>query len=739
MKQKDQMRIAPKTLKGSLLLAVASLVVISSLLVAILASQRYAEALGSSLKARAENQAHSLSLHIANSILINDLVGLHKALNNHRRSNPVVEYIFVVRQGQLLAHTFDKGFPRELLKVNSPSPQNGFSLVQVESESGHKNLLDIAWPIFEGKAGTLRMGFKRDVLLAEMHRLWLEVGLVTLIILLPAVAGGLLFMRRITRPMESLVEATRNMAKGFLDVRVDVRGKDEFASLAESFNTMAARLEDNTRRLQHQAENLEQMHSQLSTAYEVIHSVSAQTQLDSAARCLVGKLGEILTCEQMVLLLYSQDRSRLYRLSGSGSEIIQDQKLLRDVESTLSALPPLSMHKSRDLFRLPLVDETFAESFSQTVIPLDSHKNLFGALVVACPGDCGCDFTEVDLVALIIAHTADSIFRAAAQEEEMLDLRSRLEGNPVYGNIVGRDPEMQKIFNLIDEVAPTTASVLIYGESGTGKELVARAIHEKSPRKDKPFVIIDCTAFPSTLIERELFGHEKGAFTGADAARPGRFEKAEGGTVFLDEISEIPPEAQVKLLRVLQTQKFERLGGSRTISVNMRIIAATNKDLLEEVRAGRFREDLYYRLEVVPIQLPPLRSRGNDITLLARHFAARFSAREGKQIRDISPHAMRLLLRYPWPGNIRELENVMEQSTIMARGDSLKPSDLPDKLHEQWKNPTNEKTMRSHERDLLLQKLEECAWNKKLTAEKLGIGRSTLYSKMKKFKIDQEA
>ncbi|MCF8105548.1 MAG: sigma 54-interacting transcriptional regulator [Desulfohalobiaceae bacterium] len=733
------MRIAPKTLKGSLLLAVASLVVISSLLVAILASQRYAEALGSSLKAQAENQAHSLSLHIANSILINDLVGLHKALNNHRRSNPVVAYIFVVRQGQLLAHTFDKGFPQDLLKVNSVSPQNGFSLKLVESENGDKNLLDIAWPIFEGKAGTLRMGFKRDVLLAEMHRLWLEVGLVTLIILLPAVAGGLLFMRRITRPMDSLLEATQAMGKDLPAVRVRVQGRDEFASLAESFNHMAARLEDNTRRLQQQAESLEHMHNQLSKAYEVIHSVSAQTQLDSVARCLVGKLGEILTCERMVLLLYSQDRSRLFRLSGSGSEIIQDQKLLSDLETTLSALPALSLHKSTDLFHPPLVDETFAESFSQTVIPLDSHNNLFGALVVACPGDCGCDFQEVDLVALIIAHTADSIFRAAAQEEEMLDLRSRLEGNPVYGNIVGRDPEMQKIFNLIDEVAPTSASVLIYGESGTGKELVARAIHDKSLRKDKPFVIIDCTAFPSTLIESELFGHEKGAFTGAEAAKPGRFEKAEGGTVFLDEISEIPPEVQVKLLRVLQTQKFERLGGSRTISVNMRIIAATNKDLLEEVRAGRFREDLYYRLEVVPIQLPPLRSRGNDVALLARHFVARFSARERRQIRDISPQAMRLLLRYPWPGNIRELENVMEQSTIMARDNCLKPADLPDKLHEQWKNPTNEKTMRSYERDLLLQKLEECAWNKKLTAEKLGIGRSTLYSKMKKFKIDQES
>ncbi len=730
------MRIAPKTLKGSLLLAVASLVVISSLLVAILASQRYAEALGSSLKARAENQAHSLSLHIANSILINDLVGLHKALNNHRRSNPVVEYIFVVRQDEVLAHTFNQGLPQGLLKANSPSSGDEFGLKRVKSKKGDRTLLDLAWPIFEGKAGILRMGFKREVLLADMHRLWLEIGLATLAILLPAVAGGLLFMRRITRPMESLVEATRNMAKGSLDVRVDVRGKDEFASLAESFNTMAARLEDNTRRLQHQAENLEQMHSQLSTAYEVIRNVSAQTRLDLIAHYLLGKLQEIVPCEELVLLLSSPDRDRLFRLTKKGCDIIRDQGLLREVESVLKDLPALKICRTR-LFEHPLVDGAFTEPSSQAVVPLDTQQHHFGALVVACPGDCGCDFTQVDLVALIIAHTAESIYRAAAQEEEMLDLRSRLEGNPVFGNIVGRAHEMQKIFNLIDEVSPTSASVLIYGESGTGKELVARAIHDRSPRREKPFVIIDCSAYPTTLIESELFGYEKGAFTGAEESRPGRFEQAHGGTVFLDEIGEISQAAQVKLLRVLQTQKLERLGGRKTISVDMRIIAATNKDLQEEVRAGRFREDLYYRLEVVPIQLPPLRSRGNDVALLARHFLSVFSAREDKHIQDISPQAMRLLLRYPWPGNVRELENVMEQSTIMARGDMIDPRDLPDKISGEPSIPTSpENKMQIHERDLLLRVLEECSWNKKRAAEQLGIGRSTLYSKLKKYKLE---
>jgi two-component system response regulator HydG len=297
---------------------------------------------------------------------------------------------------------------------------------------------------------------------------------------------------------------------------------------------------------------------------------------------------------------------------------------------------------------------------------------------------------------------------------------------------------MQKVFNLIDEVAPTGATVLISGESGTGKELVARAIHDKSPRKDKPFVVIDCSAFPSTLIESELFGHTKGAFTGATNAKAGRFEQADGGTVFLDEIGEVPLELQVKLLRVLQTQRFERLGGRQTIEVDMRIIAATNKDLLEEVRAGRFREDLYYRLEVIPIHLPPLRSRGNDVALLARHLLSLFAARMEKQIQDISSQAMRLILRYPWPGNVRELENVMEQAVIMARGDRLLPGDLPDKLLEPSPKTTPEKDMWSHERDLLVQTLDECGWNKKLAAEKLGIGRSTLYSKLKRYNLQQQ-
>jgi len=714
---------------------VASWIIVSCFLVAFLASQRYADALGSELRSRARNQAHSLSLQVADLVLINDLVGLQKALANHVQAHEAVEYAFVLHSGEVLAHTFEEAIPRDLISANEVSGDDAASMRRVVSATGEKDFLDIAQPVFQGKAGTLRMGMRREALLAQMHQLWLEIGLMTLAILLPAVAGGVFFMRRTFRPLESLVKATRAMERGDLNTRVPVQGREEFASLAESFNAMAARLEEYTTRLRDQAESMEQMHSQLSAAYEVIRTVSAKTRLNAVARYLLGRLEELAPCQDMVLLLSSPDRKKLLRLTVEGAEILRDQELLSEVEDALKDLAPQVLHRST-YFGPPLVGPFQGTEPEQALLPLGHGDNSLGVLVISCPGNCACDFRHIDLISLIVAHSADSIFRAAAQEEEMLDLRTRLEGTPVYGGIVGKDPAMQKVFRLLEEVAPTSASVLIYGESGTGKELVARTIHEMSPRRDHPFVVIDCSAFPETLIESELFGYEKGAFTGAEAPKPGRFEQAHKGTIFLDEIGDIPLSVQVKLLRVLQSQRFERLGGQRTISVDMRIVAATNKDLLQEVRAGRFREDLYYRLEVVPIHLPPLRHRGNDVALLASHFAALFAAKQDRPGLEISAQAMRLLLGYPWPGNVRELENVIEQATIMARGDRIHPADLPEKIiQDHQREGSRTQSMQTHERDLLLQTLEACSWNKKRAAEKLGIGRSTLYSKLKRHGI----
>ena len=332
---------------------------------------------------------------------------------------------------------------------------------------------------------------------------------------------------------------------------------------------------------------------------------------------------------------------------------------------------------------------------------------------------------------------AGVIKRAILQEEEILDLQNRLESNAEFGGIVGKDPKMQVIYRLIEDIAPTDATVLIEGESGTGKELVARAIHELSPRKDGPFVVINCSAYPATLLESELFGHEKGAFTGAIRQKLGRFEQADGGTVFLDEIGEVPLSAQIKLLRVLQSWKFERLGGEQTLAVNVRILAATNRNLLQEVKRGQFREDLYYRLNVIPMHLPPLRERSNDIPLLARHFLRRFAKEQGKEVRSISPEVMRMLLDYFWPGNVRELENSIEHATVLAKGSRIQASDLPIVIHSAavYVKTSQPTSMEEHERKLLQEALEESGWNKKLAASRLGISRNTLYVKLKKYQI----
>ena len=270
--------------------------------------------------------------------------------------------------------------------------------------------------------------------------------------------------------------------------------------------------------------------------------------------------------------------------------------------------------------------------------------------------------------------------RAILHEEEISALKNRIDAAAGFGNLIGKDPKMRVIYKLIEDVAPSDVTVLIQGESGTGKELVARAIHQFSPRQEGPFIVINCSAYPATLLESELFGHEKGAFTGALRQKAGRFEQADGGTVFLDEVGDIPLPAQIKLLRVLQTRKFERVGGEATLTVDVRILAATNKDLLKEVRNGNFREDLFYRLNVIPIFLPPLGERKNDIPILVEHFLKLFAVAKGKNIRGVSSEALRLLLDYPWPGNVRELENTIEHAVVLAKAGQVEVWDLPSAL-----------------------------------------------------------
>jgi len=329
-------------------------------------------------------------------------------------------------------------------------------------------------------------------------------------------------------------------------------------------------------------------------------------------------------------------------------------------------------------------------------------------------------------------------------QEEQICLREGIETNQHYPEIIGRSPELQQTLRLISRVAPTNSTVLILGETGTGKELVARAIHNSSSRKSKPMVKVNCATLPANLVESELFGHERGSFTGATDRRTGKFELAHNSTLFLDEIGEMPLELQVKLLRALQEKEIERLGGRHTIPVDVRIIAATNRDLEEEVEAGRFRADLYYRLNIFPISLPSLRSRRDDIPLLANHFIQKISKKIGTKITRVSNFALEQITGYDWPGNIRELEHVIERSILLSDDSILRQIYLPDRRHKDAAKPSENgvvvKTIEENERDHIINVLRHCRGKVAGfggAAEFLGIPPSTLSSKLKRLGIQK--
>lgn len=324
---------------------------------------------------------------------------------------------------------------------------------------------------------------------------------------------------------------------------------------------------------------------------------------------------------------------------------------------------------------------------------------------------------------------------------ENRELRLMLKEKFIFKNIVGASPKMQGVFEVIRKVVNYDVTILICGESGTGKELVAQAIHHNSSRRDKPFVKLNCAALPETLLESELFGYEKGAFTGAIASKPGRFELAEGGTLFLDEIGDTSLNMQAKLLRVLQEKEFERVGGKETLRVDVRIVAATNKDLKREVEAKRFREDLYYRLNVVPVHLPPLRERKEDIPALVHHFLKELNLLFQKDFSAVSPEAMACLLRYHWPGNVRELRNVLEKAVLLGEGKTISLEHLPEELRgldadvSRVGRAAEPASLDHLEKEHIYQVLREVRWNQSKAAELLGIHRNTLRKKIERFNL----
>jgi DNA-binding NtrC family response regulator len=350
---------------------------------------------------------------------------------------------------------------------------------------------------------------------------------------------------------------------------------------------------------------------------------------------------------------------------------------------------------------------------------------------------------KIEEITLVIQRALEH--RKLSLENEML--RRQLKRKYKFDNVVGDSEGMQAVFRLVEKIANTDSTVLIYGESGTGKELIARAIHFNSDRRERPMIPVNCGAIPEELLESELFGHEQGAFTGATRTRIGRFELGNGGSIFLDEIGDMSPALQVKILRVLQEHEFERVGGMKTIKVDIRVIAATNKDLEKNVADGKFREDLFYRLNVIPIQLPPLRERPTDTPLLVNHFIQMYNAKNSHNISGVSAEAMELLSGYEWPGNVRELENMIERIVILKGEGIIEPDDLSDKilasdsrtLHPRVRIPENgisfNTAVTEFERELILQALNRTNWVKNKAAKLLNLNRTTLVEKMKKINL----
>lgn len=735
----------PKTLKQALLLAMAVLVVLSGAVISQIVTHRYGRSLAQEAVARAENIAHNLALDAADRILINDLVALQKLLDDQLASEPKIAYLFIVKDGRILTHTFEGGVPLQLIGANAALDSRTGHLERIVSESGER-FIDFAWPIFDGEAGTLRLGLSEEPYRRQVAQLWVQMSLITLLILCLTAFLVIHFVNRLTRPLLSLATAVETIDEDRLDTQIDIRGRAEITSLTQAFNGLLTRLKDYTRRLEitHQElkekhGELDRAHRQLRTTFTVSRDLAAMSGLPEIGRYLMGRLNEIVECSHMALVVLGHPGQGGLVLSNSG-EADLDADASESLHATLSPVESMSF---ADIHALPCIASTgLAEKADRLALfPLRHRERMVGALVVGCPGSCRCIQTELDVIQTILGQTAGALRRAMDHEAEIRNLRSRLEIPAEFSGLVGRSPQMQVVYRLIEDVAPTDATVLIQGESGTGKELAARAIHDRSTRSNRPFVVINCSAYSSTLLESELFGHEKGAFTGAIRRKTGRFEQADGGTVFLDEIGEISASAQIKLLRVIQSQKFERVGGEQTIHVNVRILAATNRDLITEVKNGQFREDLFYRLNVIPIQMPALRIRANDIPLLATFFLKRFAAEQEKNLKGFSSDAMRLLMDYSWPGNVRELENSVEHAAVLAKGRRVEPEDLPavvhDALDQPQKDTSHQRTLTQTEETLIREVLEACSWNKSAAAEKLGISRSTLYEKLKKYRIIQ--
>jgi transcriptional regulator with PAS, ATPase and Fis domain len=551
------------------------------------------------------------------------------------------------------------------------------------------------------------------------RRIFLAVPITGFVTLLIAAGLGVAITRSITEPLGRLVEGSKALARGEFQHQVSVIGQDELAQLGQVFNATAGRL-------QNLYENVRKSEANLAEAQRLSHTGSWDWDVASKRIFWSAEMFNIFgfdpkttspTPENYLQSIHPDDRAPV---DAAASELYKGN----DAEYNYRiVLPDNSIRYVRTIAHAITNDSGQVIELVGTVIDVTEQRNARKALEKA--------FEEIKSL-------KDQLYK------ENIALREEIDKVSMFEDIVGTSPPLQAVLSRLSKVAPTDSTVLVTGETGTGKELVARAIHKRSHRSSRAFVSVNCAAIPRDLITSELFGHEKGAFTGATQQRLGRFELAEGGTIFLDEVGELPAVTQIALLRVLQEHEFERVGGTGSIQTNVRVIAATNRDLGAAIAAGMFRSDLFYRLNVFPIEMPPLRERREDIPLLVGYFVDRFARRAGKHFQAISKKSLDLLETYPWPGNIRELQNVIERSVVVCETESFA-------VDESWLSRPTLATepvvqvelsgrLATQEKEIIEAALREChgrVSGPTGAAAKLGVHRSTLESKISSLKIDK--